>query len=330
MVRLRDVVWLLGAVSMASGPAAAGYMFTTVDVSPFEVADMFGINNRGQVAGSLLERGATGPGRGFITTRDGFVPLQVPGAELTTGRSLNDSGQAVGTWWAPGNPHAFVYDGRSYTTLMPPGAVDSWGLDISNSGRVVGNQVNGQSFLGFTYERGNFTPLSVPGATFTEVFGANNRGDVIGWYGTPANILKWFVYRNGSFETIEPPPGGPLQQFELNDINNAGEMTGWIAPDGTINAVHGFVMRDGSLELFDFPGADRTLPWGINDRGQVSGMYFVFDEQDNNVVRFGGFIATPIPEPAAILMLGPALLVLGAVRWSERSEALRNARSRGA
>ena len=50
-----------------------------------------------------------------------------------------------------------------------------------------------------------------------------------------------------------------------------------------------------------FPGVISTLAEGINDAGQIVGLYQFAD------LRIHGFLATPVPEPASLFLIGTAL-----------------------
>jgi hypothetical protein len=90
-----------------------------------------------------------------------------------------------------------------------------------------------------------------------------------------------FVYRRGRFTPLARIPGaGASIHYALN---NRGEVAGVyvddgavIGPDGSypVDAVHGFVKdRRGAVTRFDVPGGFNAFPQGMNDRGQVAGIY---------------------------------------------------------
>jgi hypothetical protein len=59
-------------------------------------------------------------------------------------------------------------------------------------------------------------------------------------------------------------------------LNNRGQIVGYTAADLELNDAHGFVLPEGvggRSRRIDFPGAPRTVAFGINDRGQIVGAY---------------------------------------------------------
>jgi hypothetical protein len=61
-------------------------------------------------------------------------------------------------------------------------------------------------------------------------------------------------------------------------------------------------LADGSFEYPVLPG----IGWSINDAGQISGSYL--DPANGNTRT--AFLATPVPEPGTLLMLGGSALAL--------------------
>ena len=63
-------------------------------------------------------------------------------------------------------------------------------------------------------------------------------------------------------------------------------------------AFHGFLLRQGSFSAIDFPGASFTRCAGINDAGEIAGLYQLRKTQHGFVLRNGNF--ETIDYPAAL------------------------------
>jgi probable HAF family extracellular repeat protein len=81
---------------------------------------------------------------------------------------------------------------------------------------------------------------------------------------------------------------------------------------GSSPSVYGFVLSDGTYTTINVPGSSRTIAYGINDLGQIVGLYSDASGQ------YHGFLATPIPEPSTLLLL--AIGTLGAMGWAWRKK----------
>jgi hypothetical protein len=85
------------------------------------------------------------------------------------------------------------------------------------------------------------------------------------------------------------------------DLNISDQVVGYYF--GGDKRTHGFFYDDGKLLTIDYPGAALTFLTGINDAGDMAGWY-----------RNGGpshdFVATPVPIPGSVWLLGAGLLGL--------------------
>ncbi|APW59991.1 PEP-CTERM sorting domain-containing protein [Paludisphaera borealis] len=115
-----------------------------------------------------------------------------------------------------------------------------------------------------------FTTIDVPGARDTEVVGINNHGQLTGAYFDLAGFSHAFVYSNGVFTTIAPPPGN--QFFGARAINDAGEVLGHA--DVTGNYLFNGVTY---TPIPNVPGSSSTLASGINNAGDITGDYVTAD-----------------------------------------------------
>lgn len=76
--------------------------YVTFSYAPGAATRPWGINNRGAISGTTW--GADG-GHAFVCYRAMFTQLQVPGAQATLGRGINDAGRVAGFYTAPSGLH---------------------------------------------------------------------------------------------------------------------------------------------------------------------------------------------------------------------------------
>ncbi len=117
-----------------------------------------------------------------------------------------------------------------------------------------------------------------------------------------------FIYTPGlGFSTPTFPDGAPSS--EIGTINTAGDYVGsgiFDTPASPLGYIaDGFLFSEGGFHVLAAPGAFSTEPLGLNDRGQITGLYI-----DPNGIH--GFVATPAPEPAAWALLLAGVGLLGA------------------
>jgi uncharacterized membrane protein len=243
----------------------------------------FANNNRGQIAGSYSDvlpgpDGTVPPGttHGFVRDRGGVTKFDVPDASFILVKGINNRGEVVGEYGGPdavpgsdgtvppGTIHGFVRDRRGVITTFD---VPFFSLhdvaDIDDRGRIVGyyDRQDGTSGGYLRNQGGRFTKIDFPGASFTTVHGINNRGQLVGAY------LEGGVTLN---------------------------------PDGTVppGVVHGFLWEKGRFTTLDVPGSIWTQPFGINDRGEISGGYYdPTGKQHGFVLQKGKYTTIDAPRP---------------------------------
>jgi hypothetical protein len=207
-----------------------------------------GNNNRGQVVGMYVDKGAVpGPDglfpprsvHGFVRQRNGQITrFDVPFPYLHAIGDNNDRGQIVGHYDDPGRPYN-----------LPGGFLRQPG--------------------------GEIVKLDVPGALSTEPHCVNNKGQVVGSYidagtqpnpdGTiPQRVIHGFVWRKGRYTTFDPTGSVYTAPFGCND---RGQITGGY--QDAQGKEHGFLLSGDRTTTLDAPGRIDNIAWGINIRGQV-------------------------------------------------------------
>ncbi|MGR3311482.1 MAG: hypothetical protein ACUZ77_12015 [Candidatus Brocadiales bacterium] len=151
----------------------------------------------------------------------------------------------------------------------------------------------------------NYNTIDFPGANETYADQINDAGQIIGEYevfvgADQDGTFNTFEYHSflrdadGSFSTIDFPGA---DETYANQINDAGQIVGVyyiydLDQDGTFNPFefHGFLRdADGSFSTIDFPGADRTSAHQINDAGQIVGVYYIYDPDQDGTFNPSAF-----------------------------------------
>ena len=289
------------ATSTATLADPITFNITTIDVPGATSTAAIGINNAGQIAGSYTN--ATGT-HGFIDTNGVFTTVDVPGSSFTQITSINNVGQMVGFY----SGGVFLDTNGTFSNINVPAssfpiAIGTPGqVAINDSGQIVGSTNTGQAFL---YANGilTFLPLLSPTFDHNFAFGINNEGAVAGSYNYNAGIAYTaFVYLNGNYTFF----GGTEQA--AYGINNAGDVLwnfgGGQGLPGTV------LLKDGVANLLPpFPEPSTFFEGfarGLNDADEIVGTYL-------GTAGSHGFLATPTPEPASLVLLAFGLLIIGSV-----------------
>ena len=307
---INDAGQIVGSYSTDGGNTFSGFIFsggvlTTLDepdadpTTPNTYA--LGINNVGQVVGDYVTDANQGVSAGFIYDSGTGTYTTVQVSPLSFGaftslQSINDWGQALGTYNSGHGYLGFLYaGGQAYNLGLPAGANLSFG-GINNLGQVFGSYNYGPGFgnfgtQGFTILLGehftyNVTTIDFPGAVAasspppssfgTEIRNSNIDGDFVGRYSSstgPGFTGQSFVSVGGVMSDLTF--AAAVNGVDARDINDSGKIAGNYL-DGAF-AQHGFVYDHGSVTTIDDPNADAgtTTIMGMNNAGQVIGTYSV-------------------------------------------------------
>lgn len=286
----------------AHGACSITYNYQIINFSgsPSNNTTLWGINNSGQSVGYYFN----GPIlNSFLYSNSQYTPLFTNTVGQFLVQGINNSGQLVGTY-SPGDGtgiYGFHGTATNYSPLMYPDANVTAGYGINDIGQVVGyfygGNYSGYS-QGFLYSNNEYISINVPGAFSTEAYGINNNSQIVGYYNNETGS-HGFIYQNGVYTTVDVPGSGATQ---LSGINNLGNVTG-IFYNFIDHGYYPFVKIGDSYTILNLGVHDYTFPHGINDAGQIIGQYGQY-----------GFIATPVPLPSTVLLLGSGLLGLAGWR----------------
>jgi probable HAF family extracellular repeat protein len=241
-----------------------------------------GINDRGQITGEYIRQDRES---GFVRGADGrIVTFDVPGARSTEAAKINDRGQVVGRY-SEDTPlvddssrvRGFVRHARGTITRIDyPSAQHTMPTGINDRGDVVGYYVDpGGETHGFLLQDRRFTSLDLRDARSPMPMDVNDRDQIVGVYLDAAGAAHGFLLDGAQYTTIGVP-GAPATL--PSGINDGGEVVGYTADDPMLAGANGFRRRPGAAPgtveytPIAVPGAPRTLPLGINDRGDVVGL----------------------------------------------------------
>ena len=205
-------------------------------------ANASGINNSGQVVGTVTTTEATGGGgfnQAFLYTGGTMTDLG-QGSAI----AINNSGQIVGfTTVLRGNIpyHAFLFSSGIDLGAMFVGDPQSWATAINNNGQVVG-QYDNSSYHAFLYSGGTMTDLgALPGTASSEAHGINDSGQIVGYCFNNVNGagVDAFIYNNGTMTDLNSliPANSDWDLINAEGINNNGQIVGYgTNPSGQTDA----------------------------------------------------------------------------------------------
>jgi probable HAF family extracellular repeat protein len=225
---------------------------------------------------------------GFLRYTSGqIVPISVANMPYTYLNGINDSGTVVGYYQnSEGNASAkgLVWSNGVFSNLQYPDSVYTMPYAINKSGEIVGWYAVGTNpGAAFLYSNGQFTSISYPGAFSTTAMGINNSGEIVGYW-EDSNLNQYgFTYINGTFQSFSYP-GQDHTYF--TGVNDAGVIVGYYLQDVPY-LTEGFVYKNAQFYLVNIPDASASEVLGINQRGDISG---VFDLP--NVLATRAFIGT--------------------------------------
>ena len=173
---------ILGSSSSIPNFVYAHGTFTPIDNLP---GSPLGINDLGQIVGG-------GSPDGFLYARGHITTYAPPGASITFGYGINDSGQIVGDYLDSTGFHPFLDTRGVLTNIEVPGEFP-FVYGINNLGQIIGDFCDSTGCPGFLDTKGSFTTIDVPGSSFTAPYGINDRGQIVGVFADSTGLLSAFL-----------------------------------------------------------------------------------------------------------------------------------------
>jgi hypothetical protein len=218
-----------------------------------------------------------------------FYYFQVPGANLTSPSSINDSLTITGSYSTLGGfTGGFVRTPYGQITTIDVGKIYTGQLRINAAGEIAGiyEDVSGKSRGFIRSETGSITKFNPGGpAGSTTVTDINDGGTVVGIY-LPTNTdppsYAYLRAPDGTITTFTVPGGSSVFPWSINAL---GEVTGNYYYDNDTQ-VGGFVRSPGGL-ITTFAYSAGVVPLAINRAGAATGWY------GPPVGNFAGFARQP-------------------------------------
>ncbi len=225
-----------------------------------------------------------------LRIRDGdyvFRSINPFSSQQTNGYGINSEVEVVGTFAAqPDSTIAgsigYHFEDGEFSRIRVPRSIGTAPQDINDHGVIVGffaeREPDGTvgPHHGFRLKDHRYTRLpDPPAASSVEATAINTRGHIVGTMATPDGD-RGFLFRHATYTLIDCGD----ESTQIEGINRGGDIVGQCGDN------HGFLLHDGEFTEVDYPGAVETVARGINDQGDIVGIYALeSDGADHGFLR---------------------------------------------
>ncbi len=243
-----------GTASHHAAAAAPGYSFSALDNQNDPTFNqLLGINSHNVIAGYFGVGSNASPNKGYLLdppyAQSNYVNENYPGSFQTQVIALNNKGDTAGFWASKAG---------------------------ANNGFVEWN--------------GSFETLNDPSLPHTkgavdQLLGINDSGVAVGFYNAKGNSHPYEV--NQATRVYTPIKVSGAVSAQATGINNLGDIVGW-ATDAS-NNTFGWIMKNGHVSTYQYPGGSDTMAFGVNDHDEIVGTYL-----DGSGVQHGFTLKDPL------------------------------------
>jgi probable HAF family extracellular repeat protein len=252
-----------GAAALAVGPLAAhaavhsqasSYTFATHDNAHDPTFNqLLGINSKNVIAG-YYGSGATGsPNKGYLLqppyAQSNYVNENFPHSQQTQVTALNNDGDTAGFW--------------------------------------VNAQGTNEGFIRWNGVYASYTDPNTPkgAGSVNQILGINDSGIAVGfWVNKQGNSRAFSLDQATGVFTPIIVPG---TSWAATGINNNGDIVGFST--GSKGATSSWLMHNGQLVSFQYPGGSDTQAFGVNDSDEIVGTYL-----NHSGVQHGFVLTDPL------------------------------------
>lgn len=300
LLRITFGLLSLGSIATHANPPAVTVSVTDLGTLGGSASSGFGVNNKGQVAGTSRMAGDKNI-HGFFYADGKMTDLGTLGGSQSEACALNDAGQVTGNadLRAKDRHHAFLWQQGKMSELGTSRADDSAGLAINSAGLVAGRVIRGTTdrSRACQWSAGKVDTLDISGA-YSEVYGSeadaiNSNGQVAGMLRKPGRhftnpfMITYFIDHAALWQGHKVSElSAPGTEIGLvSAINDSGQIVG-AASFGPEMTLHACSWRGGKMTDLGTLVGQNTVVYAINRAGLMVGGTNPSDLNENSK-KFG-------------------------------------------